>query len=379
MPEKEKKGKEEELKELLEKKKEEKVDEEALGKIIDRMSDKYKEEGILKEGEAPEKTREMRKLMRGERTYEVGEASASQLESFENPLVSFFGKLYTAFEAPLHKVEDFLEGRAGRRLEDNLKAARMKYSVEQYLALTLIALIVATVSVFGLFMVLSLIGAVPFIFTVLFTLLTPFVVLGLAFILPRNKAKKIGNEVEKELPFALRHMSIEIRAGVGIYETMESIASSDYGRLSEGFQEVLSDIEKGVSTEDALEAWAARTKSQPVKRVVSHIVRALRTGGSLSDVMVEIAEDVSFQRRQKITDFSEKLNLVGLFLMMSAIVFPIMIAILTTIGSTPQIQKYLGFFSMFSPVFLMFVFFFIVPSLLGLFMYYIKASDPGTI
>lgn len=373
----------EELKELLEEKKEggevdeEEVDEETLDTIVDRMSDKYEEEGILDEN--PEKTDELRKLMRGEKTYEVGESSANQLSGFDNSVVRFFGKLYTSLGTPIQKLEAPLERGLGRRLGKKLSAARMDYSVEQYLALTVISMIIASVGTFGALLVLYFMDMIPIFIPIVGSVIMLAAVLGLALVIPRSKAKKIGNDVEKELPFALRHMSIQIRAGVGIYETMQSIANSDYGRLSDGFNWVLENIEKGVSTEDALEAWAERTESENVRRVVSHIVRAIRTGGNLSDVMIEIAEDVSFQRRQKISDFSEKLNLLGLFLMMSAIVFPIMISILTTIGSTPQIQKYLGFFAIFSPQFLILVFFIIVPGLLLIFMYYIKASDPGAI
>ena len=159
---------------------------------------------------------------------------------------------------------------------------------------------------------------------------------------------------------------------------MNSIAKSNYGRLSEGFEWVLGQIEKGVTTEDALEAWSERTRSQDVRRVVGHLTRAIRTGGSLSSIMAEIAEDVSFERRQKIEDFAEKLNLLGLFLMMIAIVFPVMIAILTSIGSVPALQQYLGMFAIFTPTFLMLVFFVIVPSFLLLFIFYVKSSDPGS-
>ncbi len=371
----------EELKKLLEEKKsgEEEIDEDTLNKIVDRMSDKYEKEGVLEEGEAPEKTEELRKLMRGEKTYEVGESSARQLSGFDNAVVRFFGKLYTSLGTPIEKFETSLENSLGRGLEKKLNAARMDYSVEQYLALTIISMIITSAATFGALFILFLMGILPIFIPIIGSISALLLVLGLALIIPRNKAKKIGNEVEKEMTLPHRHMSIEIRGGVGIYYTILSIASSDYGILSKGVEWILGNIEKGVSTEDALEAWSERTESENVRRVVSHIVRALRTGGNLSDVMIEIADDVSFQRRQKIADFSEKLNLVGLFLMMSAIVFPIMIAILTTIGSTPQIQKYLGFFAIFSPQFLMLVFFVIVPGLLFIFMYYIKSSDPGAV
>ena len=376
-----------EIEKLLEKKEEEEeiepepekeVDRDTLDTIVDRMADKYKKEGILREDEIPEETKELREVMRGGRQYSVGAQSAKQLERFENPLVKIFGKVYTSFESPIERITDFLEKMVGRGLEKNLVAARMDYSAEQYLTLAFIGTIFASIGVFVVTLGFALLGLGSILISLLAAMLTIPVVLGIALTIPKNKASKIGNEVEKQLPFALRHMSIQIRAGVGIYETMSSIAQANYGRLSEGFGWVLGQIEKGVSTEDALEAWGSRTKSKDVRRVIGHITRALRTGGNLSDIMAEIAEDVAFQRRQKIADFAEKLNLLGLFLLMIAIVFPVMISILTTIGSVPALQEYLGFFAMFSPTFLMIVFFLMVPLFLLMFLYYIKASDPGT-
>jgi len=374
---------EDEIEEMLEDKKKksaesEEVDREALDKIVDRMADKYKKEGILREDEIPEKTKELRKIMRGERQYGVGEKSAKELKRFENPLIKVFGKIYTVFESPIEKITGLLEKTLGRGLERNLVAARMNYSSEQYLTLSFIASIVISLISLAMGLVLNFLGIGSMLMSILIAILMIPLVLGFSLLIPKSRAEKIGNEVEKQMPFALRHMSIEIRAGVGIYETMNSIAKSNYGRLSEGFEWVLGQIEKGVTTEDALEAWSERTRSQDVRRVVGHLTRAIRTGGSLSSIMAEIAEDVSFERRQKIEDFAEKLNLLGLFLMMIAIVFPVMIAILTSIGSVPALQQYLGMFAIFTPTFLMLVFFVIVPSFLLLFIFYVKSSDPGS-
>jgi flagellar protein FlaJ len=110
--------------------------------------------------------------------------------------------------------------------------------------------------------------------------------------------------------------------------------------------------------------------------MIAHLVRALRTGGNLSEIMITIAEDVAFERRMKIADFSEKLNLMSLFLMMVAIVFPVLITILTVIGSSPSIKQYLASFSMFNMELLTIIYFVICPAFLFIFLYFIKSSDP---
>ena len=252
----------------------------------------------------------------------------------------------------------------------------MVYSVEQYLTLAVSAGVLALlVSLAIVFILVAAVGFSPVLGIILAFVPSLLILIG-ALMLPASRANKIANAIDKELPFALRHMSIEIRAGVGIFKTMESIATSNYGALSDGFREVLFNIEKGMPTEVALEKWAEKTRSEGLRRMISHLVRALRTGGNLSDIMVTIAEDVSFERRMKIADFAEKLNLLALFLMMTAVVFPVMITILTSIGSAPSIKQYLSVFSVFNQTFLALVYFVICPAALLMFMYFIKASDP---
>ncbi|MEM0372332.1 MAG: type II secretion system F family protein [archaeon] len=353
----------------------EEIDREAISKIVERMKTKYVKEGVMK-SEEEEKSR-IRMLIAGEREKIGVEASTKELALYESPIVRMLGKFYLLLESPISIFTRFARTRIGLALERDLLASGMRYTAEQYLSLCFAAglLVFLITAVLAGAMVAA--GRLSILYAALASVIVPAVIMFVALTMPNGKAKKIGARIDKELPFALRHMSIEIRAGVGIYKTMDSIATSGYGPLSDGFKWVLSQIEKGVPTEEALEAWAERTRSEAVNRVVSHLVRALRTGGNLSEVMVTIAEDVSFERRAKIADFAEKMNLLGLFLMMFTVVFPVMITILTTIASSPSISQYLGLFSFFTPTFLMLVYFIIVPAMVGIFIYYIRSSDPG--
>ncbi len=369
------------LKSLLQPKKEEKEIklesagelDESLEKIVARMKEKYMKEGLITTEEARKGVRE--KLF-GRRKIEI-EASPRELLLYDNALIRAFGKLYLTLESPMSKFIEFFKKRQRESLKYDLLASGFNYSVDQYLAIVFSATMITWVISTLLILLLMLAGGLNPAIAVIMIALIPMITIFIGLTIPRSKANKLANQIEKELPFALRHMSIEIRAGVGIYKTMESIASSGYGPLSIGFKWVLSQIEKGEPTEDVLEEWAQRTRSDAVKRVVSHMVRALRTGGNLSEIMVTIAEDVSFERRAKIADFAEKLNLLGLFLMMAIIVLPVMITILTTIASAPSIAQYLKMFSFFSKDFLIFIYFIISPALMFIFMYFIKTSDPG--
>jgi flagellar protein FlaJ len=353
------------------------VDTEALEKVVQRMRSKYIKEGILREEETPGRSSFRRRVTGIREDFKPRGASPEELRAFESPAVRFFGSFYLALGRPFSKLSQVFHERFGRRLELDLLASQSKFSPEQYLSITLGVTFFIWVVTIAILVALLLLNLANPVVTVVAALFVPILTLIVMLRVPSSNALRRANNIDKELPFALRHMSIEIRAGVGIYKTMESISTAGYGPLSDDFAWILSQIEKGVAAEDALESWAERTRSDSVKRVTSHLVRALRTGGNLSEIMITIADDVSFERKQKIADFAEKLNILGLFLLMVAVVFPTMVTILTAIGSTPSIQQYLALFSFFTPQFLFIVYFIVSPALIATFIYFVRISDPG--
>jgi flagellar protein FlaJ len=149
--------------------------------------------------------------------------------------------------------------------------------------------------------------------------------------IPSSRANYRAMEIERELPFALRHLATELKAGVGIVSSFESIAKSDYGALSEEFNRIVQDIRKGKTTEEALRAASERTKSLSFKRAIMNFIRAVRTGGAISEIIGNIAKDTSYELNMKIRDFVEKLNMIGLIFIMVGVVVPVMISILGAI------------------------------------------------
>lgn len=60
--------------------------------------------------------------------------------------------------------------------------------------------------------------------------------------MPRIRSGKRTSEASRELPFALRQMATELQAGLGLHESMRSVALSGYGSLSEEFARTLEEI-----------------------------------------------------------------------------------------------------------------------------------------
>ena len=218
-------------------------------------------------------------------------------------------------------------------LEKSLNSAGMLYTPEEYVALSLSYSLVATILLSFILLPLSILPNAP-IPLILYPLVVVFIFSFIvALLIPSSRANYRAMEIERELPFALRHLATELRAGVGIVSSFESIAKSDYGALSDEFNRIVQDIRKGKTTEEALRAASERTKSLSFKRAIMNFIRAVRTGGAISEIIGNIARDTAFELNMKIRDFVEKLNIVGLVFIMVGVVIPVMMSILVAISS----------------------------------------------
>jgi len=221
-------------------------------------------------------------------------------------------------------------------LDFNLYSANMMYSARQWIALTTItAPIVATVVLIGIGVFSALLG-IPFWLSIIFAIVSFLFSVVAMFLIPKQKAQARGKAISRELPFALRHIATQLSAGIGLYRTIQTVATADYGVLSEEFSRTITEIEEGTDTRDALRHLALRTQSQSLRNALMHTIRALRTGGNLSSIMNEIANDVAFQLRMRVKEFSEKMNFIGVLFIFMAIVIPVFIAILGGISITPM-------------------------------------------
>lgn len=179
----------------------------------------------------------------------------------------------------------------------------------------------------------------------LITYLTSFEIGGIYLILitmtytfliyyPQIKEKNSYTDLNQELPYALRHMSIELKSGKGLHDTMLTIKNSDYGSLSKEFTRVLEEIKFGKQTEESLHEMSHRVNSEGLSRTIHQIIGTLRVGGNLANSLDIIAKDISFETQIKLKEYSQKLNSFILIYTFIAILAPVIILIMLMAGST---------------------------------------------
>ena len=109
---------------------------------------------------------------------------------------------------------------------------------------------------------------------------------------PKIKEHESYSDLNQELPYALRHMGIELKSGKGLHDTLLTIKDADYGTFSKEINRVLEEVKFGKSTEDSLLEMSKRIESDGRSRAVHQIVGTLRVGGNLANSLEIIAKDI---------------------------------------------------------------------------------------
>ncbi|WP_406534834.1 type II secretion system F family protein [Methanobrevibacter sp.] len=154
------------------------------------------------------------------------------------------------------------------------------------------------------------------------------------FYYPSIKEERNYSDLNQELPYALRHMGIELKSGKGLHDALIAIRNADYGSLSNEFKRVLEEVKYGKSTEDSLLEMSRRVNSEGLSRAVQQIIGTLRVGGNLSDSLNIIAKDITFDMQIKLKEYSQRLNSFILIYTFVAILTPVIGLIMLMAGST---------------------------------------------
>jgi len=228
------------------------------------------------------------------------------------------------FKGPIESLTNSMKG-----LDEDLYRASILMPQEKYVSLMVVVAIFA-----GLF---------GFLFAYLLYLpLTTSLLIGFlgavgGFMYMRYYPKMVWKrrvvEVERAMPYALRHMASLLTAGVGISEAILSVARADYGAISEEFELILRDMRTGSSFEDAITKFDEKMGSENVSRVVKQILRAMKFGGNLAEILYKLAEDFAFEYRMKLVEYVQKVNGISFIYMFLTIVMPTMFVVGILAGS----------------------------------------------
>ncbi len=138
---------------------------------------------------------------------------------------------------------------------------------------------------------------------------------------PGVKAKQRAKRIDQELVFAGRHMLIELKAGVPLFDSMLGI-SRDYGELSSEFSKVVEKVTLGVSMGVALHDIADNNPSRYFKRVIMQMANSLASGSDVATALEAALDQISREQVIELKAYGQKLNPLVMFFMIFGIIMP---------------------------------------------------------
>lgn len=139
--------------------------------------------------------------------------------------------------------------------------------------------------------------------------------------IPAIKAKRRVRELEAELPYALRHILIEVESGISLYEAMVSV-SDGYGEASAEFTKIVKDINAGIAEVAALENAIVRNPSMEFRRALWQMISALQSGSDVGETLTSITDAIVDKQILQVQKYGKELNPYTLMYMIVALILP---------------------------------------------------------
>jgi len=98
-------------------------------------------------------------------------------------------------------------------------------------------------------------------------------------------------KIDDRFPDFIRDLAESRRAGMTFTKAIMYSAKGDYGLLTPEIQKIARQISWGSSVENAFKAFAGRVNTKLIRRTVSLIIEASRSGGNVADVLDAATKD----------------------------------------------------------------------------------------
>jgi flagellar protein FlaJ len=151
---------------------------------------------------------------------------------------------------------------------------------------------------------------------------------------PRVVINKKVRELEKNLLFALRHLLIQAKSGITLFDSMVSVSKAKYGLVSKEFNDAVRKISTGQRDVDVLEELALRNPSLHFRRALWQISNAIRAGADIATTLEVITNNLSSEQRIMVRQYGSQLNPLAFMYMMFGVILPSMgISLMVTMSS----------------------------------------------
>lgn len=209
-------------------------------------------------------------------------------------------------------VNKYIESFEG--LRPYLKGAGIGILLKAWICIALLTTMLSYILSAGAVVILGSIFHLDFLIFLYLLIFAPIMIASLVFlffyIYPAQRANKIKNSIENNLPFALSYMSAVASSGVPP-EFMFGLLTGfkEYGEISKQAGLIVRNIKNfGMSSVMAMRDVAERTPSPQFKQILAGISSTIEKGGNLGSYLGQMAERSLFEYRVKRENYLKTLS-----------------------------------------------------------------------
>lgn len=214
-------------------------------------------------------------------------------------------------------------------LQSKLKQAGIEIKAREYISLALFSSFFWFC--FMLFLFSSLFLAIkvpkPFLYSFLISLVFLFLPFNYILLYPNLLIIKKNRDINRNLLFVVKHLLIQIKSGIPLYDALVSVARSGYGVISKEFEVCTKEIATGKDQIEALESMVLKNPNLNFRRVIWQIINALRAGADIGATLESIAKTLAQEQRVQIRKYGSQLSPLALMYLMISVILP-------TLGTT---------------------------------------------
>ena len=106
------------------------------------------------------------------------------------------------------------------------------------------------------------------------------------------KIEKRASEIENSIPDFLRQLSSMLKVGLSLENALVDMSEHGKGPLYDELRRVVVEVRMGKSLDESFNNMAMRLDSKDLERSFKIILNAHKSGGSLSDIILDVSDDL---------------------------------------------------------------------------------------
>jgi flagellar protein FlaJ len=235
-----------------------------------------------------------------------------------------------------------------------LRQAKMKYSVEEYVSMLMLASLVAFAVVIMAGSFYITITTTKAFYSYTLSIILSFAAAGgvffMGFYYPNMKAKGIQSEINKSIPFATIYMATVASADVNPAELFK-IVSLRGGNIGKECEKVYRDIHMlGMDVSTAITKAANRTPSAKFAELLWGMLSVIKRGGDMGGYLSDKSKEFMADYRRSLGEYSKQISFYTEIYITLIIVGTLFFIVLSSImsplvgGDILMIQTFLVFF-----------------------------------